>query len=260
MVVLFFPDTWDSWLYHFSIEVRVRLRLCTPELGLWEELPIRSSLLTCRTSTLCSFFHSYKTLGREFCWENLLISPSRQGCTQAWSDPAAFCFRVRRRIWILCLLHFSEWNQKPDLLLLTILNCWENDNVSRSRLIRWEFPLRNWPLCVSRCHVRNTPRNVDKNASLLSNCDSQHLPQCVPHLFFLIRFAYLVECYYVDVKRKNLETLDNKVYTWSWHQVLGRCAACQYGHSDHFRILWKNWDIGYKTMYQQNISSREAQE
>ena len=56
-------------------------------------------------------------------------------------------------------------------------------------------------------------RNVDKNATLLSTYDPQHLPLCVPHphLAFWIRFAFRVECFYVDVKRKILETLDNKI-------------------------------------------------
>ena len=61
--------------------------------------------------------------------------------------------------------------------------------------------------------VRNSPRNVDKNATLLSISDPQHLPLYVQHplLLFLIRSAFRVECFYVDVKRKNLGTLDNRV-------------------------------------------------
>ena len=58
-------------------------------------------------------------------------------------------------------------------------------------------------------------RNVNMNATLLSTCDPRHLPLCVPHphLLFLIRFAFRAECFYVDVKRKSPETLENKVYT-----------------------------------------------
>ena len=53
------------------------------------------------------------------------------------------------------------------------------------------------------------------NATLLSSCDPQHLPRYVrhPHLLFLIRFALRVECFYVDVKRKILETIESHVYT-----------------------------------------------
>ena len=103
----------------------------------------------------------------------------------------------------------------------------KNGQISRSRLFRWEFPLRNWILCFWPFQVRNPPRNVDKTATLLSTYDFQHHPLCVPHphLLFLIWFAFRVECFYVEVKRKILETLDNKVYTWKWHQVLGRSAS-----------------------------------
>ena len=118
---------------------------------------------------------------------------------------------------------FLKQNQKPDSLLLHISNYWKNDQVSRSRLFRWEFPLHDWILCVSPFQSRNPPRIVDTNATLLSSCDLQHLLLCVPHqhLLFLIWFAFGVECFYFDVKRKVLETLDSKVYTWGWHQVLG---------------------------------------
>ena len=68
---------------------------------------------------------------------------------------------------------------------------------------------------VSRCQIPNLPRNVDRNAALLSTCDPQHFPLCVPnsHLLFLIRSALGVECFCVDVKRKILDTLESKVYT-----------------------------------------------
>ena len=81
-------------------------------------------------------------------------------------------------------------------------------------------------LCLS-FQVRNPLGNVDKNAILPSSCDPQHLPLCVPHphLLFLIRSPIRFGCFYVDLKRKILETLENKVYIWSWHQVLRRCAS-----------------------------------
>ena len=144
-----------------------------------------------------------------------------------WFDPAGYWFCVRKSIWILRLLHFSEWKQKPDSLLLHISNCWKNGQVSSSRLFRWEFPLRNWILCVSLFQVPNPPRNVDRNETLLSICDLQHLPLYVPHphLLFLIRSAFRVESFSVDVKYKILEILESKVYTWRWHQVLGHCAS-----------------------------------
>ena len=84
-----------------------------------------------------------------------------------------------------------------------------------SWLFRSEFPLRNWTLCVSPFQVRNPPRNVDRNATLLSSCDPEHLPlgDWHPHLLFLIRSAFRAECFYVDVNRKILETLGNKIYT-----------------------------------------------
>ena len=147
-------------------------------------------------------------------------------CTQVWIDPAGYCFRVRESIWIFHPLCFSKRNQKPDSLMLHIENCWKNDQVFRSRLLRWEFPLRNRILCVSHFQNRNPPRNVDKIATLFSNSDPQHLPLCFPHphLLFRIRSAYRVDCFYVDVKHKILETHDNKLYTWRWHQVLGHCA------------------------------------
>ena len=137
------------------------------------------------------------------------------------------CARVRKSIWTLHLLYLSNWNRKPDSLLLHISNGWKNDQISRSRLFRWTFPLRNWIFRVAPFQVWNPPRNVDKNATLLSSCDPQHLPLCVPqsNLLFLVRSAFRVECFYVDVERKILETLDNKVYTWRWHQVLVRCAS-----------------------------------
>ena len=155
------------------------------------------------------------------------VLPSRLGCTQVWIDPAGYCFRVRKNIWTLRLLCFSKWNQKPDSFLLHISNCWRNDEVSRSRLFLWEFSLRNWTLCVSPFQFRNPPRNVDKNATLLSSCDPQHLPLKVPHphLLFPIRSAFRVECFYVDVKHKSQEILHNKVYTWRRDQVLGRCVS-----------------------------------
>ena len=226
MVVFYFLHTWDSWLCDFWAEVRIRLRSCTPSERLWVKQQKRSSLSTCRTSTLCSFFLGYKTLWRQFGWESLSTLPSRHACTQVLIDPAGYCFCVHKSIWILRLLCFSEWNQRPDSFLLHITNCWKNGQVSRSQLFRWEFPLRNWIPCVSPFQVPNPPRNVDKNATLLSTCDHQHLPLCVPHphLLFLIRSALCVECFHVDVKRKILETLESKVYTWRWHQVLGRCA------------------------------------
>ena len=122
---------------------------------------------------------------------------------------------------------FLEWNEKPYSLLLHISKCWKNDQVYRSRLFRWEFSLRNWILCVSLFQIRNPPRNVDKNATLFSSSDPQHLPLCVPrpHILFLIWSAFRVECFYVDVNREILETLDKKVYTWRWHQVLRRCDS-----------------------------------
>ena len=166
-------------------------------------------------------------------------------------------FRVRKCIWNVHFLQFSNWNEKPDSLLLYNINCWRNDQVSRSRLFCLEFALRIWILCASLFQLRKPPRNVEKNATLLSSCDPQHLPLCVPHLhlLFLIRTAFRVECFYVNVKRKILETLDIKIYTWMWHQVLGRCASQQYGISVCFLCLWKNWDIGYKTMFQLNNPS-----
>ena len=184
-------------------------------------------MLICRTSTLCSIFLGYKTLWRQFCRENLSNLSSRHGCKQDWINPAGSCFRVRKSIWTLRLLYFSKRNQKPDSLLLHISNCWKNDQVSRSLLFRNWFPLRNLLLCVSLFQVPNPPRKVDRNATLLSTCDPQHLPLYVPHphLLFLIRFAFRVECFYVDVKRKILETLDNNVYIWRWYRVLGRCAS-----------------------------------
>ena len=171
----------------------------------------------CRTSTLCSFFLGYKTPWRLFCWDNPSTLPTRHGYTQVLIDPAGYCFRVRKSIWNLRLLYFSEWNQKPESLLLQISICWKNGQVSRLRLFRWEFPLPNWKLCVLLFQVPNPPSNVDRNAKLLSTCDPQHLPLYVPHphLLLLIRFAFRVECSHVDVKRKILETLDKKVYIWS---------------------------------------------
>ena len=53
-------------------------------------------LSTCRTSTLYAFFLYYRTLWRQFCWENLLKLPNCHECTQVWSDPAGYCFRVRK--------------------------------------------------------------------------------------------------------------------------------------------------------------------
>ena len=122
---------------------------------------------------------------------------------------------------------FQNLGQKPDSFLLHISNCWKNDQVSRWRLFCWEFSLGNWILCVSLFEVAIPPRNADTNATLLSTSDLEHLPLCVPcpHLLFLIRFAFRVECFYYDVKRKILETLVNKVHTWRWHHVLGRCAS-----------------------------------
>ena len=61
--------------------------------------------------------------------------------------------------------------------------------------------------------------------------------------------AFRVECFCVGVDCKILETLDNKVYTWRWYQVLGRCASKQYDDSDQFGTLWRNWDIGYNTVF-----------
>ena len=164
---------------------------------------------------------------RQFCWENLSILPSRLGCTQARIDPAGYCFRQRKSIWILHFLYYSKLIQKPDSLSMHISDYWKNDQVSRSRLIGWEFPLRNWILCGSLFQVPNPPRNVDQNATLLSICDLQHLPLHVPHprLLFLIRSATRVECFYIDVKRKILESLESKIYTWRWYQVLGRYAS-----------------------------------
>ena len=132
MVVLYFLHRWDSWLYYFSIEVQVKLRSCTPLIRLWVKQQIRSSLSTCRTSAWCSLFLGFKTLWRQFCWESLSKLPSRHGCTQFWIDPARYCFRLRKSIWILRLLFFSKWNQKPDSLLLHISNFWKNNQVFRS--------------------------------------------------------------------------------------------------------------------------------
>ena len=100
---------------------------------------------------------------------------------------------------------------KSDSLLLQISKCWKIDQVSRSRLFV-ELPLRDWMLCVSALHFRKPPRNVDKNATRLSSCDPQHLPLWIPpsHFLFLIRSAFRVECFYVDVKRQILKILITK--------------------------------------------------
>ena len=80
---------------------------------------------------------------------------------------------------------------------------------------------------VSRPFKFRIHQEMLTRTQLLSICDPQHLPLYVPHphLLFLIRSAFRVACFYVDVKRKILETLESKVYTWRWHQVLGRCAS-----------------------------------
>ena len=85
----------------------------------------------------------------------------------------------------------------------------------------------NWLFRVLPSQVRNLPRNVYKNATLLSTHDPQKLPLCVPHphLLLLIRFAFGFDGFYVHVKRIILETLENKTYTWRWHQILGRRAS-----------------------------------
>ena len=167
-------------------------------------------------------------------------------CTQVWIDPAAYCFRVRKSIWTLHLLYFSKWYEKPDSLLLHISNCWKNDQFSRARFFRWEFPLRNWTLCVLLSQVPKAPGKVEKNVILLSTCDLQLLSLCVPHphLMLRIRSACRVECFYVDVTLKILENLDNKVYIRRRHQVLGRCVSWQYDNSDHFGILFEIGTLG----------------
>ena len=131
-------------------------------------MQLRSSLLTCRTSTLCSFFLYYTIRWRQFCWENLLALPSHPWCTQVWIDPAGYCFGVQKSMGILRVPYFSECNQKPHSLLLHISKYSKNDQISRSRLFCWEFPLRNWILYVSAFQVRNPLRNVwqERNSSL----------------------------------------------------------------------------------------------
>ena len=168
-----------------------------------------------------------------------------------------------KSIWILPLLCFSKWNRKPDSLLLRTFKCEKNDQISRSRLFSWEILLRNWILCVSLFQNRNPPWNVDKKATLLSTCDPQYLPLCVqhPHLLFLIRSPFRVDCFYVDVKRKNLETGDNK-FTLDgdfrfWGPVLLSSTVIQI---ISFLILWRKWVIGNNTMYQLNNSSCDAQD
>ena len=91
----------------------------------------------------------------------------------------------------------------------------------------------------------------------LSPYVSHYLPQ--PHHLSLIRSAFRVAFFHVDVKRKVLEALDNKVSTWKRHQVLGRCVSWRYDNYYHFGILWRNWDIGSNTMLQPSISSCDAQ-
>ena len=122
---------------------------------------------------------------------------------------------------------FQNENKSQIQFCCTFQIVFKKDQVSRSRLFRWEFPLCNWLLCVSPLSSRNPPRNVDMNETFPSSCDPQHLPICFPnsHLLFLIRSSFRVECFYNDVKRKILETLDNKVYNWRWYQVLGHCAS-----------------------------------
>ena len=146
------------------------------------------------------------------CWENLWNLPSCHGCTQVWIDPAVYCFRVRKSIWTPHLLFFE--NEYKNLFCHTfqiveeMIKFFVDDFcVEVLYSIIEQF--------VSLFQVRNPLRNVDKNAILLSTCDLQHFPLCDPHphLLFLIRSAFRVECFYVDVKRKILEILDNEVYT-----------------------------------------------
>ena len=137
-----------------------------------------SSLFSCRTSTLCSFPLGYNTLWRQVCWESLTTLPSCHGCTRVWIDPARYCFRVRKSIWILRLLFCSEWNKKPDSLLLHISVCWKNDQVSRSRSFRWEFPLRNWILCLALSSSESTKKCWQERNSSLNLWSSTSPTKC----------------------------------------------------------------------------------
>ena len=108
MVVLYFLHTSDGRLYHFSIVVRVKLRSCTPKELLWEAMQTRSSLLTCRSSTLCSFFLHYTTRWRRFLSEYFLTLPSHPRCTPTSIGPSGYCFRVRKNNWLIHLLFFKN--------------------------------------------------------------------------------------------------------------------------------------------------------
>ena len=68
---------------------------------------------------------------------------------------------------------------------------------------------------VSRPFKFGIHQEMLTRTQLLSTCDPQHLPLYVryPHLLFLIQSAFRLECFYVHVKGKILEIVDNKVYT-----------------------------------------------
>ena len=157
----------NNWLGDFYAVVWIEMRSCIPQARPWDELQIRSSLLTCRTSNLSSFFLDYTTRWRQFCSEYLYALPSRRWCTPVSIGLAGYCLWVRKSIWILFPRYFLKWTQKSDSLSLHLSKCWKNDQVSPSRLSRWEFPLCNWIRCVSPFQTQNRPRNDDMSATPL---------------------------------------------------------------------------------------------
>ena len=147
MVVLYFLQTWDCWLCSLSKVVRVRLRPCTSQVRLWVKQQKQWNLSACRTSTFCSFFVDYKTLWLQFCWENLLTLPSHPSLD-----------RSSKELFLCALKYlnppspmFLKMKPKDRFTFAAHYKLLKKDQVSFSRLFRWEFPLRKWKLCVSLC-------------------------------------------------------------------------------------------------------------
>ena len=68
-----------------------------------------------------------------------------------------------------------------------------------------------------------------------------------------------VEFFCVDVKHKSREILRNIVYTCILLNILGHCVFWQYDNLNHPGIMFKNGDIEYNKMYQQNNASCDEQ-
>ena len=135
MVVVYSLRKLNSSLCDFSTEVRVKQHFRNPKVRLCIKLQNLLILSFCRTSSLYSIFFCYTTRWRQFCWGNFLALPSCPWCTPVWINPAGYCYRVHKSIWIRHLPSFLKSTQKLDSLWLRTLSFWRIDQLLSTSVV-----------------------------------------------------------------------------------------------------------------------------